>query len=59
MVSYCRLFNIFEALPCKIGDPHVFSHSGIKVAEGFPITSNPAAATCMTINYSGENFFLK
>ena len=33
MVRYCRRFNVFEAFSCKIRDPHVFSHSGIKVAE--------------------------
>ena len=33
MVRYCGQFNVFEAFSCKIRDPHVFSHSGIKVAE--------------------------
>ena len=33
MVRNCRLFNVFEAFFCKIGDPHVFRRSGTKVAE--------------------------
>ena len=57
MVRYCRLFNVFEAFSCKIGDPHVFSCSGIKVVEGFPIFSNLAVTTRIKINYSRANFF--
>ena len=57
MVGYCRLFNVFEAFSCKIRYPHVFSCSGIKVAEGFPIISNLAGTTHITINYSRANFF--
>ena len=52
MAGYCRLFNVFKAFSCKIGDPHVFSRSGIKVAEGFPIISNLAVTTRIKINYS-------
>ena len=59
MVRYCRLFNVFKAFSCKIRDPHVFSCSGIKVAEGFPIISNLAVTTHITINFSRVNFFLK
>ena len=59
MVRYCRLFNVFEAFSCKIGDPHVFSRSSIKVAECFPLISNLVVTTRITINYSRENFFLK
>ena len=59
MVRYCRLFNVLKAFSCKIGDSHVFSCSGIKVSEGFPIISNLAVTTCITINYSRANFFLK
>ena len=55
-----RLFNIFEAFSCKIGDFQVFSsHSGIKVAEGFHTISNLAVTTSKTINYFRANFFLK
>ena len=57
MVRYCRLFNVFEAFSCKIGDPHVFSRSRIKVAEGFPIISNLAVTTRITMNYYRANFF--
>ena len=59
MVRYCRLFNVFKAFSCKIGDSHVFSCSGIKVSEGFPIISNLAVTTRITINYSRADFFLK
>ena len=52
MVRYSRLFNVFEVFSSKIRDPHLFSHSGIKVAEGFPIINNLAVATRITINYS-------
>ena len=38
---------------------HVFSRSGIKMAEGFPIVSNLAVTTRITINYSRAIFFLK
>ena len=58
MVRYCRLFNIFEAFSCKIGDPHVFSRSDIKLAEGFPIVTNLADTIRITINDSRANFFL-
>ena len=37
----------------------MFSRSGIKVAEGFPIISNFAVTTRITINYSRADFFLK
>ena len=57
MVRYCRLFNVFKAFSCKIRDPHVFSRSGTKVAEGFPIISNLAVTTRITINYSRVDFF--
>ena len=33
----------FEVFSSKIGDPHVFSFSGMKVAEGYSIISNLAA----------------
>ena len=46
MVRYCSLLKVFDAFPCKTGDPHVFSCSGIKVTEGFII-----------INYFRANFF--
>ena len=52
MVRYCRLFNVFKAFSCKIGDPHVFSGSGTKVAEGFPLISNFAVTARIKINYS-------
>ena len=58
MVQYCRLFNVFKAFFCKIGDLHMFSCSGIKVMEGFPIISNLAVTTRITINCSRANFFL-
>ena len=41
------------------GDPHVFSRFGIKVAEVFPIITNLAVTTRITINYSRSDFFLK
>ena len=56
MVRYCRLFNVFDVFSCEIGNPHVFSHSGIKVADVFPI-SNLAVTTRIKINYSRANFF--
>ena len=59
MIRYCRLFNVFEEFFCKIGGPHVFSCSGIKVVESFPIISNLAVTTRITINYSRVEFFLK
>ena len=59
MVRYCRLFNVFKTFSCKIGDPHVFTHSGIKVVEGFPIISNLAVTARIVINYSRVDFFLK
>ena len=37
----------------------MFSRSGIKVAKGFPIISNLAVTTRITINHSRANFFLK
>ena len=42
-----------------IEDPHVVSRSGIKMAEGFPIISNPAVTTRLMINYYRADFFLK
>ena len=57
MVRYCRLFNVLKAFSCKIGDFHVFSCSGIKVLEDFPIISNLAVTTRITINYSRADFF--
>ena len=45
MARCFRLFNVFEAFSCKIGDPHVFRHSGIKKAEDFSIISNLAVTT--------------
>ena len=57
MVRYCRLSNVFETFSCKIEDPHVFSHIGIKVAESFPIISNLAVTTRIMITYSRANFF--
>ena len=59
MVRYGRLFNVFEAFSCKIGIPHVFSRSGIKVTEVYPIISNLVGTARITINYSRANFFLK
>ena len=52
MARYCRLFNVFKAFSCKIGDPHVFSRSGIKMAESFPIIINLTVTTHITIDYS-------
>ena len=57
MARYCRLFNIFWVFPCKIRDPHVFSHSGIKVMEGFSVISKIAVTTPIAINYSRVDFF--
>ena len=48
--------TFFKAFSCKIGDPHVFSHSRIKMS-GFPIISNLAVTTRIMINYSRANFF--
>ena len=59
MVRYCTLFKVFEVFSCKIGDPHVFSHSGIKVTEGFSAISNLAVTTRIAINYSRADFLLK
>ena len=59
MVRYCRLFNVFEGVSCKIGNPHVFHRSGINAAEGFPIISSLAVTTRIAINYSRANFVLK
>ena len=47
MIRYCSLLKVFDAFPCKIGDPHVFSCSGIKVTDGF----------MTTLNYFRANFF--
>ena len=57
MVRYCRLSNVLKAFFCKIGDPHVFSRSGIKVVEDFPIINNLAVTTRITINFSRADFF--
>ena len=57
MVRYCRLFNVSEAFSCKIGDPYVFNHSGIKEAESFSVISNLVVTTRITINYSRAIFF--
>ena len=54
-IADCLTF--FNAFSCTIGDPHVLSRSGIKVAEGFPIISNLAVTTRITINYSRVDFF--
>ena len=43
-------FNVFEALSCKIGDPH---------DPHFSIISKLVVTTSITINYSRANFFLK
>ena len=51
--------TFFKAFSCKIGDPHVFSQSGIKMVEGFPIIRDLAVTTRITINYSRADFFLK
>ena len=37
----------------------MLSRSGIKVEKGFSIISIVAVATCITINYSRANIFLK
>ena len=55
MARYCRLLNTFEVFFCKIGGPHVFNHSGMKVVEGFSIISK--VTTQITINYPRVNFF--
>ena len=52
-IAHCLTF-----LRRSIGDPHMFSRSDMKVAEGFAIISNLAVLRVM-INYSRANFFLK
>ena len=37
MVQYCRLLNVFKAFYCKIGNPHVFRWSGVKVTKVFSV----------------------
>ena len=56
MVRYCRLLDIFKTFSCKIRDPHVFSHSGVKVTEVYSVISNLVAATRIAIKYSRVDF---
>ena len=57
-LGYFRLFNVFKAFFCKIGDPHLLIHSGIKATKGFSVISNLLGTTRITINYSRANFLL-
>ena len=57
MARYCRLLKVFETFSCKTGDHNVFSHSGIRVTEGFSIISKLAVTTRVTKNYSRATFF--
>ena len=59
MVRYCRLLNDFKTFSCKIRDPHVFSHSSIKVTEDLFVISNLAVTKRIAINYSRADFSLK
>ena len=56
-IADCLTF--LRRFPVRLENPHVFSRSGIKVAEGFPIKSNLAVTTRITINYFRAGFFLK
>ena len=49
-LTFLRLF-------CKTGDPHAFSRSGIKVAEGFSLISNLAVTTLIRILFRSQFFF--
>ena len=57
MVKYYGLFNVFDVFSCEIGDPHVFSRSVIKVAEGFSVTLHLLALnrTCALIKKNKNN----
>ena len=57
--SWSDCLTVLRCFSCKIGDPHVFRYSVIKVVEGYSIISNLAVTTCITINYSRTNIFLK
>ena len=52
MVRYCRLLHDSKTFSCKIGYPHVFSCSGVKVTEGFAVINNLAATDKVTFNFS-------
>ena len=54
-IADCLTF--FKTFSCKIGDPHLFCSSGIKVVEGFSALSNLAVTACVTLSYSRVNFF--
>ena len=54
-IADCLTF--FKTFSCKIGDPHLFWSSGIKVVEGFSALSNLAVTACVTLSYSRVNFF--
>lgn len=44
MIRYLKLLSIFKAFTCKIGNPHMLSRSGVKVAEDCSIISNNIVA---------------
>ena len=56
-IADCLTFS--EAISCRIGSPHMFSHSDIKVKTYFFVISNLAVTKRTTINYPRSNFFLK
>ena len=44
MARYYRLLKNFKTFSCKFDDPHVFSHSGVKVT-GFSLIRSLAVTT--------------
>ena len=54
-IADCLTF--FKTFSCKIGDPHLFCSSGIKVVESFSALSNLAVTSCVTLSNSRMNFF--
>ena len=55
---WADLLNVFHVFSCKIRDPHMLSHPGIKVTEGSSVISNVAVTTPIATNYSRAEFFL-
>ena len=55
---YCKKKKIafLAEVTFKIGDPHVFRHSGIKLAKGFSIINNLTVTTYATLTYIRGNF---
>ena len=56
--KYCRLLNVFKVFSCRVNDPPVFIHSGVKVLEGFSRISKFTVTTRIAISCSRVDFFL-